>query len=107
MNHDIQSYLEGFRTSIEARMTALEREANQTHRNMLTGDAPNLPADAVITATCKTPAGAGAPGVYSIPSANRAASAFTVNSTIAAETSTFDWYWFSPSGGSGGVINGS
>ena len=38
LDHQLQTYLDGFRTSIEARMTALEREANQTHRNMLTGD---------------------------------------------------------------------
>ena len=65
----------------------------------------NLPADANITATCRTPAGAGAPGIYSIPTATRGASAFVVNSTVAAETSTFDWSWFSPGGGSGGVFN--
>ena len=65
---------------------------------------PNLPADARIVASCKTPAGVGAPGIYSIPTANRAASAFTVNSTVAADTSTFDWFWYSPGGGPGGTF---
>lgn len=67
---------------------------------------PNLPADARVWATTKTPAGAGAPGVLSIPTAGRTANSVTVNSSVATDTSTFEGGWESPSGGVGGVVNG-
>jgi hypothetical protein len=38
MQSELQSYLDGFRASIEARMSALERESNQAHRNMITAE---------------------------------------------------------------------
>lgn len=67
---------------------------------------PFLPADARVWAHPTTPSGVGAPGVFSIPTAGRAASSVTVNSTVAADRSTFEGGWFSESGGTGGVVAG-
>jgi hypothetical protein len=65
---------------------------------------PNLPADARITVTRNT-AGGGI-GELTIPTASRTTAQFVVNSSSATDTSTFDWDWVSPSGGSGGIFNG-
>lgn len=50
------------------------------------------------------------PGILTIPAVSRTGTGFTVTSknlagaTVSTDTSTFDWGWFSPSMGNGGVF---
>lgn len=65
----------------------------------------NLPADAKITVSYNTPAGA--TGTLSVPQASRtnlgtATAQFVINSSSGTDTSTVDWSWQSQTGGEGG-----
>ena len=67
-----------------------------------------LPYDARIWAQINTPSAT--PGILTIPAVSRTGTGFTVTSknlagaTVSTDTSTFDWGWFSPSMGNGGVF---